>query len=139
MRHEPIAEDRDRALAVAVEVHEPAALGTLARRGMDVTPLPSSRSPRAPPELVGRQRGEELAAAASLASCTAATAPPPPASAQTPGRARSPRRAGMRHAGELDPLDVADDRDTGCARCPSCPQRRRGELAHPGLEVLRGA
>ena len=138
MRHDPLAEDRDRALAVAVEVDEAAPLGARPRRGVHAHAELLEPLLGAAAELVLGQRGEELGLAGELGElhggdgAAAADLLPPL------GRVHDlAGRRHVRHARELDPLDVADDGDTGAAGIPGlCPQRRGGELAHPGVEVL---
>ena len=91
------------------------------------------------PKLVVGQRSEERAVATNRASWTAATAPPPPGSSHT-SRAWTISPGG-RHtldAGELDPLDVPDDRDPCWHRLTLTPLRGAYRVAVGEEGLLAG-
>jgi hypothetical protein len=131
-RHDPVAEDGDRALPVGVEVDEAAALAARARRRVHAHAELVEALLRPPAEVVIGKRGEELALTGQLRELhggdgtAAADLLPELARMDDLARARD-----VRHARELDPLDVADDGDTGTGRHRPllCPQARGDELA----------
>ena len=111
MRHEALAHDRDRPLAVPVELREAAALGPLSRSGVELDPVPALELvPRGGRDAVVAQRREEHGLPRELAQLDSGDGAAACGLAEP--RARVDDLARFREVvddGELHPLDVADD------------------------------
>src|SRR5207248_151671 len=122
MWNEAVAEHGDRALALRIDEGDRAALGlTGAPGGLAADAAPAQVLERAPAGLVVAERGQERARAGELAQLHRRDAAAAGGLLEDLGGMDDlARRRDVRHAKELDPLDVPDHRDPDGCRPAHC-------------------